>query len=326
VDFDLQPRNPFFFQINSSERFASPKNEALQLPVFPHCGIQAFTGTYFMARFREIVVRSLGELIDKSTPAEQDPVSGRFRNYSVYRGVSADPLSFLTTLDRLGGWENPHSKAHLEEHIFRNFIRYARPFLKSAPLNDWELLVAAQHHGLPTRLLDWTYSPLVAAHFATLIGSSNADRFIWKLDWKVMHGHFGLKPLAFLVSDLDEALKEKGYDSIWDLIGGSASDQTKKKQGEAFICMLEPPALDSRLLAQAAAFTFCSDKRCTFADILERSGLCDCLSKFIIPADRVDFFRDQLDLSSVDERRLFPDLDGIAAEIKRYYSSSAEKD
>jgi len=47
------------------------------------------------------------------------------------------------------------------------------------------------------------------------------------------------------------------------------------------------------------------------------------LQRFIIPADRVDLIRDQLDLCSVDERRLFPDLDGVAAEMRRYYSSSA---
>src|SRR5688572_21425243 len=108
-----------------------------------------------MTRFPEIRIKSLGELLDRATPLEPEPVSGRRRVQSVYRGVADTESSLLTTLDRLGGCQPPHTKAHLEEHILRNFSRYARPFLAQAA-NDWEVLVAAQHHGLPTRLLDWS--------------------------------------------------------------------------------------------------------------------------------------------------------------------------
>src|SRR5687768_15551734 len=111
-----------------------------------------------MARFKEIEVSSLGELLDKATPNKPDPASGRRRVYAVYRGVADTDKALLTGLDRLGGCNPPHTKAHLEEHILRNFVRYGRPFIPPSAANDWELLVTAQHHGLPTRLLDWTYS------------------------------------------------------------------------------------------------------------------------------------------------------------------------
>ncbi len=130
----------------------------------------------------EVAVQSLGDLIDKVTPTEPDPRTGRRRDTGVYRGASDACRGLLTSLDRLGGVDPPHSKRGLEAHILRNFIRYSRPHLHTPPVNEWEVLVAAQHHGVPTRLLDWTYSPLVAAHFATRPAGTEHDRAIWRLD------------------------------------------------------------------------------------------------------------------------------------------------
>jgi hypothetical protein len=73
-------------------------------------------------------------------------------------------------------------------------------------------------------------------------------------------------------------------------------------------------------VVQSATFTLCSDKRQPFDRFLEAHGLGSALTRFIIPAAEAARFRDQLDLVCVDERRLFPDLDGVAAEMRRYYS------
>src|SRR5690606_33291416 len=138
----------------------------------------------------------------------------------------------LTSLDRLGGLDPPHSKADLEEHILRNFVRYSRAFLMSPPVNDWELLVLAQHHGVPTRLLDWTYSPLVAAHFATGNPGVRTDRTIWRLDWMTLHRKFGLPALALLIEDLDDLPHGGGF-TPWRLF-----DEAKPWPQE-FACMIE---------------------------------------------------------------------------------------
>jgi hypothetical protein len=53
---------------------------------------------------------------------------------------------------------------------------------------------------------------------------------------------------------------------------------------------------------------------------LAQHGLQTALTKFVIPAEHVARGHDQLDLVGIDERRLFSDLDGVAAELRRYYS------
>ena len=104
--------------------------------------------------FTTITIHSLGEFVDRVTPAEPDRVTGRRRDLGVYRGASDADAPLYTSLDRLSG--EPHGKADLEEHILRNYIRYARPHLAHETNDDWEHLISAQHHGVPTRLLDWT--------------------------------------------------------------------------------------------------------------------------------------------------------------------------
>ena len=260
----------------------------------------------------EVLVASLGDLIDKVTPTEPDPRTGRRRDSGVYRGDGDCRGPLLTSLDKLGGTRPPHSKGDLEEHTLRNFIRYSRPYLTQPPANDWEIMVTAQHHGLPTRLLDWTYSPLVAAHFATL-GGEQTDRVVWRLDWQQVHRRFKLPELALQIQDLEGLMGDKRPFTPWDLFSAKA-------EARPFACMLEPPSLNQRIVAQSSTFTLCSDKRQSFDQFQEQHGLGSTLTKFIIPAKETARFRDQLDLVDVDERRLFPDLDGVAAEMRRYYS------
>lgn len=262
---------------------------------------------------QEETIVSVGELIEAVTPSEPDPATGRRRDTGVYHGAFTAAHPLLTSLDRLGGTDPPHSKQHLEAHILRNFARYSRPYLPAGPVDDWELLVIAQHHGVPTRLLDWSYSPLIGAHFATTSAVPGTACAIWRLDWQRLHAAFDLPPLALRIEDISTLeFPGNGDDfTVWDLF---------QERVRTFACLIEPPSLDARIVAQAAAFTICTDTSRSFEAFLDEEGLTDALTKYVIPADSISHIRDQLDLAGVEERHLFPDLDGVAASIRRYYA------
>lgn len=90
------------------------------------------------------------------------PISGAV----IYRGVSDASYDLLPSIGR---WKGPiHSRNAFERQVFDDFKDQALGYLVSHPRNTWEWLFLAQHHGLPTRLLDWTSSPLIALRFALM--------------------------------------------------------------------------------------------------------------------------------------------------------------
>ncbi|MDX2371082.1 MAG: FRG domain-containing protein [Colwellia sp.] len=76
----------------------------------------------------------------------------------------------------------------VERFLIEEFTKKAAPFMDFTPKNKWELLVHAQHHGLPTRLLDWTTNPLKALFFA--VEDSSKDRYDGVVYPCMLSGHW----------------------------------------------------------------------------------------------------------------------------------------
>lgn len=112
----------------------------------------------------------------------------------LYRGEDASHFSLRPKIGRVDQ-KRLEQGVGLEIGLLQDFKRRAVAHLDSSVSNDWEWLALAQHHGLATRLLDWTEGPLVAAWFATKDAVRGGDRVLYALDTdKVAHANEARSP------------------------------------------------------------------------------------------------------------------------------------
>ena len=100
-------------------------------------------------------IAALSELVESSFKDDK-------RTTVLYRGHGAASFVLQPKVGRLLSSENSTGEAVNEALMLELFRRQSTDRIEFATANDWELLAIAQHHGLATRLLDWTRSPLVA--------------------------------------------------------------------------------------------------------------------------------------------------------------------
>jgi hypothetical protein len=107
----------------------------------------------------------MAEIIIKDFQAFHEVIQGYSTTVDIFRGVIDAKHELLPKLGR-PGIKFRDTLPKVEKEILRLFKDHASPYIPGPNLSDWELLAIAQHHGLPTRLLDWSRNPLVAAYFA----------------------------------------------------------------------------------------------------------------------------------------------------------------
>lgn len=276
----------------------------------------------------EIRVASWTELQEAVYSEAWSPALSRFRSPFAFRGVSDERYSLVTSLTRLQG--DPHE---LERHLLRAFRRYA---YRNVVERDsyWYWLATGQHHGLPTRLLDWSYSPLVAMHFATADPAKfDRDGVIWMVNYAQTN--------SLLPPQLGELLLGEGSDVFTAELLAAFSAQFSAQHGqgggaefgdfdvaalerleneahEPFLLFFEPPSLDDRIVQQYALFSLLSNPVTPLEAWLERCP--HAQRKIVIPAKLKWEVRDKLDQANITERTLFPGLGGLSTWLRRYYT------
>jgi hypothetical protein len=88
-----------------------------------------------------------------------------FSDVFFYRGISNIAYDLIPSAGRFG-IEDETVQKQFEQSLLNDFKRKAPIYTDKTPTNDIDWLILAQHHGIPTRLMDWSFNPMVALFFA----------------------------------------------------------------------------------------------------------------------------------------------------------------
>ncbi|WP_294562235.1 FRG domain-containing protein [uncultured Traorella sp.] len=260
----------------------------------------------------EIYIKKIEDIIGVVLDQKYDVRIDRHRSSFLYRGLPNDSFTLTTSIER-----NCKEKwTDLEKPILRNFTKYAAMHMPDLKDSVWKQLIIGQHHGLPTRLLDWTYSPLIAMHFATsgehLHEMDEHNGLIWKIDIEELN--------LLLPQKYQEALnREKAYLFTTDMMRNVVHDLESydKDMSDQSMVFLEPPSFDERIINQYSYFSVVPKNIGCIEDFLDKYT--HKTVKYIIDKDLRWEIRDMLDRLNINERIIFPDLDGLSNWLKRHY-------
>jgi hypothetical protein len=224
-----------------------------------------------------------------------------------FRGEPRTDTPLLPTLYRehLAEFENPLLQ------MFRSRASGYHDFVPDVERND-QWLFLARHAGLPTRLLDWTEGALIGLHFAL----QEKEPLVWMLNPLELNELAGVRQSAdrmreFPLTWVDHA----GANPAFENINGA---WIQDKRGVQFPVAVYPHYIHARLRAQRSCFTV-HGKRKQGLDTLVPDRI---LKSYAIDPDCRESMLNELRTLGVTDSVVFPDLDGLAKELKARFSTA----
>jgi len=215
-----------------------------------------------------------------------------------------------------------------ENQLFEEFKRCGVQYSNFDPDDDWNWYFVTQHHGGPTRLLDWSDGSLMAAHFAmrskTRPEQLKAGAIVYVLDphWLIEHldslpeakerrSHWDQKPKTQLIPEVD---RDGAYEEIW-LPGDEEEFKEDPLPMQPFLLATEQ--ITRRVAAQRSRFMVFGSESDYLRRLLARRD--SRIRKIRIPGECIPKMQTDLRDCGITESVIFPDLDGMGREIKQLW-------
>jgi hypothetical protein len=214
---------------------------------------------------------------------------------TIYRGVTHEKYDLRPKVGRVKPLKKDEALIKLEERLLRRFCERSIPFLEYKPEYAYEWMSYAPHHGLPTRLLDWSRNPLVALFFAVRR----------KINEKEIDSKTSGNSAIYVYHNDKKTIISK--ENEWAKINKMYENGPfKVKDTRKFV----PEHINRRIIAQAGVFTVHPNPKDQMPFTAKE------LDKYIIPNNHRQKIKKQLFGLGVNEASLFPDLDRIATQIE----------
>ena len=244
-------------------------------------------------------ITSIGEMIS----VIKDIISDKRFNYLLwYRGHSDESWELSPSVQR-----GNYAKKEVEQYMANDFYMRASVSMKERPSQDYcGWMSMMQHYGLPTRLLDWTLSPLIALFFATNDYEKYPDKdgCIWILRPGMLNE---LEGFGSYIYPMDK-------DTVIDMLRPAFNSNKVNSSVDSKIIACYPVEYNMRMYTQQSAFTVHNTHR-QLSDI----NTPHLLSKIIIPASSKQSIFEELKMCGVTLRNVYPDVEHIAKELKDFY-------
>lgn len=287
---------------------------------------------------KQEIIKSFLEKKEKVIELKKDEISdllwNRFEHKEVFRGLTYDRELFPTVFrDILGKIKNYNDLIQFEDKLYSEYNRYSIQYLPYyESLADW--LASAQHFGLRTRLVDWTYNPLVALFFAVNNRENEVDSYILSAKKEYTIDEFFY--FSETTSQTDEFTNKrmwqirknlKWIDTNFDVPSGRDFPKNDTRCKEFYenvrqkkkICFLETNNANPRIIAQEGLFQLCRfptrDICSSTVEQIKKDLVVEIRDNidhiYVIPQNVKSYLRDFLNDLNITTPKLFPDLENI---------------
>ncbi|TOP85462.1 hypothetical protein CGH08_15785 [Vibrio parahaemolyticus] len=218
-----------------------------------------------------------------------------------YRGIAREDMELLPGVK----WRN--ISASNEESLISGFLINGKSLFKEDVNCQWQLYSMMQHYGLPTRLLDWSKSPLIAAYFA-LEAENDVDRVVWVMD------PFTLNEINMDRREVFVPYKDLKEETNVDPYLPKVLRQDSATNTQPFPIAIEPPYTNRRILAQQGCFTVHGTKSEPVNVQFERNNS-DRIRKIKFCKSAVATLRSELTLLGVTIDSIYQDLNSLSSHL-----------